>query len=67
MAAVREQHEPAAGRTDPLEHLDRARLRVARVRRATVHERAVDVEHEPANVIEAQAVTHDARAPSRRP
>ena len=65
MAAVGEQRQRAARGADPLEHLDRARLRVGPAVVAAVGERAVDVEHEPANLIQAQAVKHGAAGTAR--
>ena len=49
VAAVREDRERAAGRRDPVEHLPRAGDRVHLLGARPVHERAVDVEDEPAD------------------
>jgi len=54
VAAVGEQHQRSPGGADPLEHLDRARLRVGAAVGISVHERPIDVEHEPAYVVEPQ-------------
>ena len=63
VAAVGEQHERPSRGADPLEHLDARRAADGRGRPAAVHERAVDVEHEPADVVEAQAVKPSSTAP----
>ncbi len=67
VAAVGEEHEPAARRADALEHLDGAGLRPAAAVGAAVQQRAVDVEHEGARLREtpAAAVSHGATPPAR--
>ena len=73
VAAIGEQHQWAAGGADAVQDLDGAGLGPAVTVGPPVHKRPVDVEHEPANVVEPQRAAgadlswHGARAPFRRP
>jgi hypothetical protein len=72
VAAVREQHQRATRRPDPLEHVDGAGQRPGAAVRIAVDERPVDVEHESAHAVQTQAAVaqlsrHGARPRCRRP